>query len=124
LQHPADGGTHQRAGNQNTKPRVSQEDLACSEEQSLPWEVHRHIGGLHGDVDGLEMGPHLRRWVGQATKRESVRRKQKAEIIRDKGQWNGEKRKKSKAQEGHSEANGGNRDAPSSCQPAEGVLDA
>ncbi len=108
LQHPADGGAHQSAGQQNAEPGISKNQFAGSQQQSLRGKVHGHIGGLHGDVDAFEMGPHRWRGVGQSAVKEGIGRKQKAEVVRNKGQRNGKERKNGETQKQRGKADEGN----------------
>ena len=71
LQHPADGGAHTGAGDEQTEPGT------------LRWKVHGHVGGLHGDVDAFKVGPHGRGGIGETAMGECVCREEEAEVVRD-----------------------------------------
>ena len=124
LQHPADGGAHERGGDQDAEPGVAEQHLAGSEHQPLGGKVHGHIGGLHGDVDGFKMSPHRRGGVGQSAQGEGVCREQEAEIVGDKWQRNGADGENGETQQERGHANGYDHQAALSSKPNEGVLDA
>src|SRR6185369_14495727 len=88
LKHPTKCGAHQRTHHHNPKPRVLEEQLPRRHGQSLRRKVHGHISGLHVDVDGFEMFPHIGSGIGKSSVRESISCKKEAEIIRDKREKN------------------------------------
>src|SRR5271170_1199401 len=99
LQHPADGSAHQRHRAQNPKPWMPEQHLARCQNKALRGKVHRHVRGLHGDLEALEMLPHNWRGVSQSSRCEGISGEQEAEIILDKWQRNGAERKDSKTQQ-------------------------
>ena len=88
LQHPAERRAHERAHDQQAHPRMPEDERAGGKKQSLPREVHRLIGRLHGDVDAFEMRPHRGGWIGQPAVDKGVAGEQKAEIVGNKRQRN------------------------------------
>jgi len=85
LQHPADGSAHEGAAEEHGKPWISEEDFSRGQKQALTGKIHGHVGGLHGDVEALEVSPHGWRGVCQAAMRESIGREQETEIVWHKG---------------------------------------
>ena len=98
--------------------------FAGSQQQSLRGKVHGHIGGLHGDVDAFEMGPHGWGGVGQSAVKKGVRRQQETEVVGNKGQRDGIKGKDGEPQYQRGKANNGDSQSLLSRQPPEGALQA
>ena len=70
------------------------------------------------------MGPHRRRGVGQSSVKEGISRKQKAEVVRNKGQRNGIEGKDGEPQQERGKADDGDGQSLLSRQPPEGALHA
>ena len=105
LQHPADRRAHQGRYDEETEPWVSGQNLACGENQTLCWKVHRHISWLHVNVEAFEVSPKSRSGVGEPPQREGVRGKQKTEIVLAKGLGDGDQRQQDETQEKRAQTN-------------------
>jgi hypothetical protein len=73
-------------------------------------------------LHGLEVRPHGGRWIGEPAQREGISRKQKTEIVLNKRERNGAKRKNGEAQEKCSGANKDSRQCFPSRDAAEALL--
>ena len=124
LQHPADGGAHQRSDAEDGKPGRAEEDLPGGEDQATCRKVHRHVGGLHGDVDGLKVNPHGWGGVGEAAVGKGVGCEQEAEVVGNEGERDGDEGQQSKAQEEGGAADSGDSQRAPAGQGHEGMLDA
>ena len=80
MQHPAQGGAHQRGDQDLANPGVAKQ-LAGGEHEALRGWIHRHVGGALDDVETLEMDPHGMGGIGEPAVSERVAREQIAELV-------------------------------------------
>jgi len=109
LEHPAEGGAHEGVDDEESIPGITlgiaEEDFAGSEDEALRGEIHRHVGGLHGDLDAFKVRPHGWGGVGEAAMGEGVCSEQEAEVVLHEGQGDG-----ADGQDGEAEEQGGGAD--------------